>query len=88
MCGPSALLVLRSKGGDVDRLFKSEMCAVAHRLLATDLGSNLKAPALAAALQAPVIARPHMRPSGSVFRRADFSRLEWSKQATEAVPYP
>ena len=62
-CGPAATLKLRSKGGDVTKLFKSEMCAIAHRYLATDLDGKLKVPALAAALQALITARPHALPA-------------------------
>ena len=49
-CGPAALLKPRSKGGDVAKLPRSEICAIAHRYLATDLVGRPKVPALAAAL--------------------------------------
>ena len=48
---------------DVARLFKSKIFAIAHLYLASDPDAKLKAPAPVAALQAPIIARPHMRPA-------------------------
>lgn len=62
-CGPAALLKLRSKGNDVAKLFKAEMCAIAHRYFATDLDDKLKVPALVAALQELIAARPNVLPA-------------------------
>ena len=60
---PRRLLKLRSKGNDVARLFKVEMCAIAHRYFATDLDDKLKLPAIVAALQVLIAARPSVLPA-------------------------
>ena len=62
-CGPAALLKLRSKGNDMAKLFKAEMCAIANRYFATDLDDKLKVPALVAALQELIAAWPNVLPA-------------------------
>ena len=62
-CGPAALLKLRKKGNDVAKLFKAEMRAIAHRYFATDLDDKTKVPALVAALQVLIAARPNVLPA-------------------------
>jgi hypothetical protein len=61
--GPAALLKLRSKGNDVAKLFKVEMCAIASSYFATDLDGKLKVPTLTAALQVLIAARPSVLPA-------------------------
>lgn len=60
---PGAVAKLRSKGGDVSKLFKAEMCAIALRYFATALNATLKAADLASALQALITAKPAVLPA-------------------------
>jgi len=60
---PGAVAKLRSKGGDVSKLFKAEMCAIALRYFATALNATLKAADLESALQALITAKPAVLPA-------------------------
>ena len=60
---PGAVAKLRSKGGDVSKLFKAEICAIALRYFATALNATLKAADLASALQALITAKPAVLPA-------------------------
>ena len=60
---PGAVAKLRSKGGDVSKLFKAEMCAISLRYFATALNATLKAADLASALQALITAKPAVLPA-------------------------
>ena len=60
---PGAVAKLRSKGGDVPKLFKAEMCAIALRYFATALNATLKAADLASALRALITAKPAVLPA-------------------------
>ena len=55
---PRALTKLRSKGGDVTKLFKNEVHAIAYRYFATTLDGKLKSGYLAAALEELIKSRP------------------------------
>ena len=55
---PRALTKLRSKAGDVTKLFKSEVHAIAYRYFATTLDGKLKYGHIAAALEELIKSRP------------------------------
>jgi len=55
---PGVLTKLRSKGGDVTKLFKNEVHAIACRYFATTLDGKLKSGYLAAALEELIKSRP------------------------------
>ena len=63
---PGAVAKLRSKGGDVSKLFKVEMFAIALRYFATALNATLKAADLASAIQALITAKPAVLPADVV----------------------
>jgi hypothetical protein len=61
--GPSALAKLRSKAGVVSKLYKVEICSIAHRYFSADLSDKLKQPALASALEGLIAAQPAVLPA-------------------------
>ena len=60
---PAALSKLRCKGGDEEKLTKTEICAIAHRYFATELDMKLKKPPLVQSLKNLVEARPTVLPA-------------------------
>ena len=56
--GPAALLKLREKSGDVTKITKKEMCAIASRYFSVALEEKNKKELLVAALQVQIAARP------------------------------
>ena len=61
--GPAALLKLREKSGDVTKITKKEMCAIASRYFSVALEEKNKKELLVAALQAQIAARPGVLPA-------------------------
>ena len=61
--GPTALLKLREKSGDVTKITKKEMCAIASRYFSVALEENNKKELLVAALKAQISARPGVLPA-------------------------
>ena len=61
--GPTTLLKLREKSGDVTKITKKEMCAIASRYFSVALEENNKKELLVAALKAQVAARPGVLPA-------------------------
>ena len=87
---PGAVVKLRSKEGDVSKLYKTEMCAIALRYFATTLNATLKATDLANALRALIAAKPAVLPAVAVealaATNAAAMEARGSDQAESSIP--